>query len=606
MRNRRGSPINANNGTSDKDEENQPRPKISAASMRRLLVLVKPYWLRLVWAGIAMLVSSLSSLVFPAVTGSLIDTVFLKHDGNTLNNIALLMAVVFLIQAIFVYIQSYMISWAGERVVADLRLKLYRHTQSLSVNFFNEHRTGELMSRFTNDVTTVQSAVTNNLISFFQNIVTLSGAIFIIVLTDWRLTLLILAAVPLITITAFLFGRWLRKISNRVQTQIGEATTILEETISNERTVKAFTREDYELKRYSSGVQEIFNITLQSTRIRSLFSSTMVLVTFEAVVLVLWYGGREVLAGTISPGQLIGFLAYMGIVGGQIGSLTGVYSGFQLALGGSQRIFELLDTVPQVVDMSDALPLPPVRGDLRFENVSFSYNDETQVLDNVSFRAAPGEVVALVGPSGAGKTTTISLIPRFYDPTAGRITLDGYDIKTVQSRSVREQIGVVPQEPVLFGMSIQDNILYGRLDATFAEVEAAARAANAHEFVVKLPKGYDSLVGERGVKLSSGQRQRIAIARALLRDPRILILDEATSALDNESESLVQEALDRLMRDRTTIVIAHRLTTIEKADRIVVMDDGRVVEEGTHSELLQREGLYYRLYTRNFEQVMSV
>jgi subfamily B ATP-binding cassette protein MsbA len=589
------------------ETEKEARPKISAASVRRLLVLVKPYWLRLMVAGVAMLVGSLIGLIFPAVTSSLIDTIFIKRDEGALNNIVLLLMVVFVGQAAFIYLQSYLVSWVGERVVADLRLKLYNHLQKLSISFFNEHRTGELISRFTNDVTTVQSAVTNNLISFFQNIVTLVGAIFIIIITDLRLTLLILAVVPIIVVTAILFGRWLRGVSNKVQTQIGETTAVLEETVANIRTVKAFSRENYEIERYQNGVQKIFNITISATRIRSLFTSTMTVVSFEAIVAVLWYGGHEVLAGSISPGQLVAFLIYMGIVGGQVGSLSGVYGTFQSALGGSQRIFELLDTTPQIVDQPDACILPPIKGDLRFDDVSFSYSESgAAVLHNLSFRAAPGEVVALVGPSGAGKTTTVSLIPRFYDVNAGSITVDGYDIKNVTSQSLREQIGIVPQEPVLFGMSVRENILYGRLDATPAEVEAAAKAANAHEFIVRLAEGYDSLVGERGVKLSSGQRQRIAIARAILRNPRILILDEATSALDNESESLVQEALERLMQDRTTIVIAHRLTTIEKADKIVVMEQGRLVEEGSHAELLLQEGLYYRLYTRNFEQPVSV
>jgi subfamily B ATP-binding cassette protein MsbA len=385
---------------------------------------------------------------------------------------------------------------------------------------------------------------------------------------------------------------------------VGESTTVLEETISNEKTVKAFAREDYEIGRYAARVNRIFALALQRTRLGASFAAVMNFTAFGAIVSVLWYGGNEVLAGHLSPGELVSFLIYMGVVAAPLGQLTGLYTQFQQALGSAQRLFDLLDTEPMVADMPGAKPLPPAIGLLKFEQVYFEYDEKTPVLHNLSFTAEPGQVVALVGPSGAGKTTIANLIPRFYDPTEGRITLDGYDIKTVQSKSLREQIGIVPQEPVLFGVSVRENIAYGRLDATDAEVEEAARAANAHEFIERLPEGYATMVGERGVKLSGGQRQRIAIARAILRNPRLLVLDEATSSLDNESESLVQEALERLMKNRTTVVIAHRLSTIEKADKIVVIESGRLVEQGSHAELMEREGLYYRLYTRNFDELL--
>lgn len=551
-----------------------------------------------------MLGVSLATLVLPAVAGTLIDTVFVKKDGEALNRVALGLLLVFLLQAVAIFAQSYLLSWTGERVVADLRRMVYTHLQKLSLGFFNEHRTGELMSRLTNDVTLVQNAVTGNVISLLQALVTLVGGLVMIVTKDWHLTLLIVLLIPVVSFIAMFFGRRVRKLSNAVQQELGESTTVLEETISNEKTVKAFTRENYEISRYNTRINRVFELAMQRTRLGSAFGAVMSFTAFGSIVAVLWFGGVQVLEGHLSPGELVSFLIYMGVVGAPFGQLAGLYTQFQQALGGAQRIFDLLDTEPSVSDLPGAQPLPPVNGLLSFENVYFDYDEKTPVLRDLSFEAEPGQVVALVGPSGAGKTTIANLIPRFYDPKAGQITLDGYNIKQVQSASLREQIGIVPQEPVLFGVSIRDNIAYGRLDATDQEIEEAARMANAAEFIERLPDRYATMVGERGVKLSGGQRQRIAIARAILRNPRILILDEATSSLDNESESLVQEALERLMKNRTTVVIAHRLSTIEKADKIVVIEAGQVIEEGNHDELMEREGLYYRLYTRNFGEAL--
>jgi subfamily B ATP-binding cassette protein MsbA len=457
------------------------------------------------------------------------------------------------------------------------------------------------MSRLTNDVTMVQNAVTTNLISAAQSLLTLIGAIVMIVTRDWRMTLLILALIPILTAVAITVGRRIRFHSNEVQKYLGETTTILEETISNQKTVMAFTRESYEIGRYKSGIGQVYAAAMRRIRLQSGFVALITFLSFSAIIVVLWFGGQQVLDGHLTPGELVSILIYMGVVAGPIGTLTGLFSEFQKALGGAERIFNLLDEPASVTDLPDAKPLAQGSGNMRFEEVFFDYDERSSVLRGVSFEAKQGQVVALVGPSGAGKTTIANLIPRFYDPKMGRITLDGHDIRDVTLKSLREQIGIVPQEPVLFGTTVLQNIAYGRLEASRAEIEEAARGANAHQFIEKLPDGYETLVGERGVKLSGGQRQRIAIARAILRNPRILILDEATSSLDNESESLVQEALDRLMKDRTTIVIAHRLTTIERANKIVVMDKGELVEEGTHADLIEQQGLYYRLYTRNFQ-----
>ncbi len=584
----------------------QPRPKVTRQGVLRLLSFGRPYWAWLTGAAGAMLVSSLTGLALPAVAGTLIDTVFVKADRDALNQVALVLLGIFVIQAGAVFFQSYLLNFAGERVVTDLRVRLYSHLQKLPLGFFNERRTGELMSRLTNDVSQVQNAVTTNLVSMGGSIIILLGGIIIIMLRDWRLTLLVLAILPIILVLSMTIGRRIRRLSKAVSAELGEATTTLEETISNEKTVKAFTREDYEVARYQTRIENVLKLSMRRVRLSSGFASLMTFMVFSAIAAVLWYGGQEVLAGHITPGELVSILIYMGVVAAPLGGLVGLYSEFQRALGGAERIFELLDEPITVADEPNAPAIGPVVGHLQFEQVSFEYDPQTPVLHSLSFEALPGQVIALVGPSGAGKTTIANLIPRFFDPTEGRILVDGQDIRRVQVRSLREQMSLVLQEPVLFGTSIRENIIYGRLEATEAEIEAAARAANALEFIERLPQKYETVVGERGVKLSGGQRQRIAIARAILRNPRILILDEATSSLDNESEALVQEALDRLMRDRTTIVIAHRLTTIENADKIVVVERGRLIEEGTHTELMDHEGLYYRLYTRNFDELELV
>ena len=569
----------------------------------RLFGLALPHRWKLAAAIVCMIGSSLTSLALSVVVQNLIDSIFEKHDGNALNVVTLALLAVFLVQAFFTVGQNYLIYTTGERVMADLRRRLYDHMLRLSVSYYNEHRTGELMSRLNNDVTLVQNAVTGNLLALLQNSFLLLGALVMVLILSWQLTGIILLVLPVIVLVALRLGRAQKQYSREAQEELGNAGTIADETIGGVRTVKGFTREEYEVARFSAAIERSFRIAVQRVRLSSAMSGIMSFLIFGAIAIVLWVGGQQVLSGKLTSGQLVQFLILMGIVGGQVAGLSGLYSQFQQSLGGAARVFEVLETSPVIEDKPQASALPPVDGHLRFENVTFAYEDdaETPILANVSFEAKPGCVVAVVGPSGAGKTTIASLIPRFFDPVGGRITLDGHDIAAVQQRSLREQIGLVPQEPVLFGLSIRENIRYGRLDATDDEIAIAAHAANAEEFIAHLPDGYDTLVGERGVKLSGGQRQRIAIARAILRDPRILVLDEATSSLDNESEALVQEALDRLMRDRTTVVIAHRLTTIEKADTIVVLEHGHIIERGTHADLLALEGLYHRLYTRSFE-----
>ncbi|PKO23394.1 MAG: ABC transporter ATP-binding protein [Chloroflexi bacterium HGW-Chloroflexi-1] len=573
-------------------------------SYRRMLVFVKPYWKLLAGAGVILVISSLLGLALPLVVSRIVDTALVRENMQLLNRVTRLLVLLFLAQAVLGFGQSYLISWVGERVVANLRQTLYGHLHMMPLRFFAATRVGELISRLGNDVMTIQEAVTSTLLSLLSQVVMFVGGVVIILAMAWRLTLLMLAVVPLGMLGMILLGRVIRRISKQVQDALADVTATAEEALGGVRIVKSFAREPYEVARYNKGIEKLFDIALKRVKIRAILGPIISLLGFLAVVIVLWFGSREVIRGSLTPGELVSFLLYTMMIASPLAAFTGLYSQMQQALGASERVFEMLDTPPEMCDAPDAITLPPITGSVQFVDVSFDYRDSDaahEVLRKVTLAAAPGQVVALVGPSGAGKTTLVNLIPRFYDPTEGQVLIDGHDIHQVKMRSLREQIGIVPQETALFSGSVRDNIRYGKLEATQAEIEAAARAANAHGFILELVAGYDTLVGERGVKLSGGQRQRIAIARAILKNPRILILDEATSSLDSESEQAVQEALERLMRDRTTFVIAHRLSTITNADWIVVLDNGQVVEQGAHAALLAHtDGLYRHMYAVQF------
>jgi ATP-binding cassette, subfamily B, bacterial MsbA len=573
---------------------------------RRLIRYLRPYRMRLLVAIVALIGSAALSLVFPAVISSVVDSVLQQRNTQLLDQITLGLLVVFLLRSATSLLENYNLNYIGENLVTDLRRQIYGHLQSLSLGFFATRRVGELVSRLSNDVTVMRTVLTNNVSVLIQQTFTMLGAIVVMVIINWRLSLFILILTPLIVGIGAVFGILLRRTSTKVQDELAGSTVVAEEVLQNIREVKSFVREPYEIQRYGEAVGRGLQAAIQLLRIRAVFGPLVAFLGFGGLALVLWFGGREVIDGRLSGGQLIGFLIYGLTVAGALGSLVGLYTSVEEALGATKRVFQILDTAPSVTDATDAITVKQVKGHIQFRNVSFSYDERQEVLHDFTLDIQAGEIVALVGPSGAGKSTIFNLIPRFYDPDSGSILLDDHDLRKVTQTSLREQIGIVPQETLLFGGTIRENIRYGRLDANDDDLIEAAKAANAHNFIMELPDQYDTLVGERGIRLSGGQRQRVAIARAILKDPRILLLDEATSSLDSESEHLVQEALARLMQNRTTVIIAHRLSTIKIAHKIAVLEKGRLVELGSHEALLARDGLYSRLYSMQFRDEPAI
>jgi ATP-binding cassette subfamily B protein len=577
-------------------EESEKR-KLNKQSMRKLggiFNFMLPYKSHFILGLIFLVFSSSLLLTFPFVAGKLIDTASGEEwIFSDINSIALILLGILFVQSIFSFFRVWFFAKVSERSMRDIRLALYSKLVNLPMTFFDKRRTGELISRITSDVSLLQDTFSVTLAELFRQVVTLlAGTVFLIITTP-KLTLFMLATFPVLVVIAMIFGKFIRKLSKATQDELAAANVIVEETLQSIMTVKSFTGERYESNRYGKGLNRVVDVALKAAGFRGAFISFIIFALFGGIVAVMWYGASLVSSGEMSIGDLVSFVLYTTFIGASIAGLGDIYGQVQKAVGSSERVLEILEEEPET--SQSATNPERMQGGVDFNQVAFSYptRPEAQVLKNISFHIAAGEKVALAGHSGAGKSTIIQLLMRFYDINSGDIKVDGVSVKGWNLKQLRSNMGIVPQEVLLFGGSIRENIAYAKPDASEEEIIVAAKKANAWQFIRKFPEGLDTLVGERGIKLSGGQRQRVAIARAILKDPAILILDEATSSLDAESEFLVQEALDELMKGRTTIIIAHRLATIRKVDRIYVLKDGEIVEEGTHDALAIQDGGFY-------------
>lgn len=567
--------------------------------LKRLLSLIKPHWWRLTLAMICMGLVAASTSAVAYLIKPLLDEVFIARDEFKLKLIPGAVLVVYLLKGVFYFAQSYWMSYVGMTIVNDLRVKLYVHIQTMSLSFFHRNSSGSLISRILNDVNLVQSAVTTVVTGAIMDTFTIIGLVFVIFSRDWKLAILGLFVLPLAVYPIYYFGRRLRSLATDGQVVMSDLTNILTETFQGVRIIKAFNMEEFENSRFAQACRQTVEIIMRSVNIRSTSSQMMEGLGGVCVAGIIWYGGFSVIRGESTPGSFISFMTALLLLYEPIKRVTRLNESVQQGIAAAERIFDILDMEPEVKDRDRAVVLPPVQGHIEFRNVTFGYDQEV-VLKNINLKVNAGEVLAIVGVSGGGKTTLVNLIPRFHDVWDGAVLIDGYDVRDLTMKSLRAQVGIVSQNVILFDDSVSHNIAYGSLDKSQSEIEAAARFSYAHDFIMATPQGYNTLVGERGVRLSGGERQRLAIARALLKNAPILILDEATSSLDTESELAVQSALENLMRGRTTLVIAHRLSTVRNADRIIVISDGRIVEEGNHEQLMALNGEYRRLYDLQF------
>jgi subfamily B ATP-binding cassette protein MsbA len=590
---------------------------------RRLLKLVKPYWGKLGLAmicmvGLAGLTAAQAFFLKPVINGVFerkdvlppyvkdfiiklhLGDLLLKKDMEMLNILPFFLICLFLVKGIFNYGQAYLMNFVGLRIIADIREKLYNHLQTLSFSYFTKTPTGILISRILNDVNLIQGAVSTTISGLFKDIITIAFLIGVAFYQSWKLAIIAFIIFPLGVIPIKELGKRMRKFARKGQQRYGLLTTFLHETITGNRIVKAFTMEEYEKRRFAEENERLFKTFLKRIRVRALTAPIMESLGGVAAAVIIWVGGYMVTRGELTLGGFVSFIVAIFMLYPNIRELSKVNLEIQEGLAGAGRIFELLDTAAEITDKEGAVRLPPISQEIDFQKVTFKYEEEV-VLKDISLHVKVGEIIALVGMSGAGKTSLVNLLPRFYDVEKGQIRIDGYDIREVTLKSLREQIGLVTQQTILFNDTVRNNISYGNLKSTEQEILEAAKAANAHDFIQRMPQGYETIIGEQGVKLSGGERQRLSIARALLKNAPILILDEATSSLDSDSETEVQRALEELMKGRTVFVIAHRLSTIRNAHRIVVLSEGQIVEEGTHEGLISLEGEYRRLYELQFK-----
>lgn len=566
----------------------------------RLIQYVKPYRGKLILAVICLLGASATQLFLPWVIKDVIDKVFIEKDIQLLNIIIGVIIVMFILRGFFVYFQNYLMSFVSEKAMIDLKEDFFKKIQHFSMSFYEKKPTGAMLSHFTNDINGLQTAMLTSGVEFITELFVLIVSIGSMFYLNWKLTALIFLAAPIIAIAVDRFGKRIRSVGGMVQERTSEITSLLQEMLSGIWVIKSFAREEHEFSKFQGQNARNFKTSMKAVRISSLLTPVVELLAAFGIAGVFWYGGMAVIKGAMTPGALIAFLFYAVNLSNPLKRISRTVAALQKSLASADRIFGVMDISPEIQDAPNAKELTKIRGEVSFKDVSFGYVKGRSAISHFSFTAKPGQTIALVGPSGAGKSTLVSLLPRFYEVTEGMIQIDGQDIRGVTQKSLRERIGIVPQETILFSGTVMENIRYGRLEATDEEVKAAAQAARAEEFIEQLSQGYHSEIGERGVTLSGGQRQRLAIARAILKNPQILILDEATSALDTESEKLVQEALETLMKNRTAFIIAHRLSTIFGADVILVIDQGELVEQGTHEDLLNQEGVYAKLYRAQF------